>query len=223
MNGECPYCGVTFTGRGSLANHIKKSHAGVPAGCRKCPKCGEMKPLDEQHFKKNKSRPNGWEPWCKGCFNAYYRERTKNNPEQRREKERRYKERHPEKVAAKRKRAHAKARASGKNKYQNRLAWIRRTNYNMVKWRRRRALKMGAQGTHTTEQFYSRCEVHGWKCYYCSTPLTPQTVTEDHRIPLSRGGSDWPANLVSACMACNTSKHAKTEREFLLLKAGDAV
>lgn len=36
-------------------------------------------------------------------------------------------------------------------------------------------------------------------------------LTEDHRIPLSRGGTDWIANIVPCCLSCNCSKGNKTE------------
>jgi uncharacterized CHY-type Zn-finger protein len=40
-----------------------------------CSKCKEDKSVDE--FQKDKSRPNGYYPWCKGCTNEYRSERGK--------------------------------------------------------------------------------------------------------------------------------------------------
>jgi 5-methylcytosine-specific restriction endonuclease McrA len=37
----------------------------------------------------------------------------------------------------------------------------------------------------------------------------------DHKTPLSRGGSNWPSNIVCACAECNMKKNAKTAEEFL--------
>jgi hypothetical protein len=40
-------------------------------------------------------------------------------------------------------------------------------------------------------------------CQWCRQPLTPDTATADHLVPLSRGGSnDWH-NLCLACRPCN--------------------
>lgn len=39
-------------------------------------------------------------------------------------------------------------------------------------------------------------------CAYCGAPAD----TVDHIVPLSRGGTDDPSNLRSACRACNTRK-----------------
>lgn len=77
---------------------------------------------------------------------------------------------------------------------------------------RRRARKMGAAGYDytTAEHIEQRWALYGNLCVYCGAPAT----TTDHRIPLSRGGSHWPANLLPCCDFCNPSKGSKTELEF---------
>jgi 5-methylcytosine-specific restriction endonuclease McrA len=37
-------------------------------------------------------------------------------------------------------------------------------------------------------------------------------------IPLSKGGTGWPANLVPACKSCNLSKAMKNVWEWLALR-----
>lgn len=54
---------------------------------------------------------------------------------------------------------------------------------------------------------------HGAKCYYCSAP-DPTHV--DHQVPLSRGGSNHPLNLVPCCQSCNLSKGSKLDCEWSL-------
>jgi 5-methylcytosine-specific restriction endonuclease McrA len=82
---------------------------------------------------------------------------------------------------------------------------------------RSRTLKSQASGTFTLQQFYARCEYYGWCCYLCGKELTPQTVTIEHRIPLSRTGTNWPANLAPSCKPCNSKKGTKTELEYRLI------
>lgn len=79
---------------------------------------------------------------------------------------------------------------------------------------RMRKRRLNAPGRHTNEQFVLRCEYYGWQCYLCGTSLTKDTATKDHRIPISRGGTHWPANLAPACRECNFSKNDRTETEY---------
>lgn len=71
------------------------------------------------------------------------------------------------------------------------------------KWR---ATKAKAPGSHTLAKWMARVAFYGWRCFYCKLALTIKTLSKDHRIPLSRGGSDFSSNLVPACRHCNSSK-----------------
>lgn len=51
----------------------------------------------------------------------------------------------------------------------------------------------------------------GFKCQYCGT--TAPTLTVDHIIPRSRGGSDQWDNLTTACVSCNNRKGNRTPDE----------
>lgn len=51
-------------------------------------------------------------------------------------------------------------------------------------------------------------------CYYCGQHLWNKGEL-DHKVPLSRGGHNSPANRVWACLTCNRDKHDKTAREYL--------
>ena len=75
-----------------------------------------------------------------------------------------------------------------------------------TKNRKRRAFHAQATGTHELSQWLARVDLYGWRCFYCRRELSIGTLTMDHRIPLSRGGSHWPANLVPACKGCNSGK-----------------
>jgi len=78
---------------------------------------------------------------------------------------------------------------------------------------KRRAAKSASEGCFTSEEFRLLCEVHGGRCFYCTQvlPLGP-----DHKVPLSRGGSNDIDNIVPACKSCNSRKRDKTLEEFLL-------
>lgn len=82
--------------------------------------------------------------------------------------------------------------------------------------RTRKARRFNAAGFCSAASWLYRVIFYGWRCRYCGCQLDRNTLTCDHRIALSRGGTAWPSNLVPACLPCNMKKHDKTEKEFLL-------
>lgn len=50
-------------------------------------------------------------------------------------------------------------------------------------------------------------------CLYCGEVFSRGHLTRDHVIPQSRGGRDRWENVVSACLACNVRKGARTPAE----------
>jgi len=74
----------------------------------------------------------------------------------------------------------------------------------------RRAREVHAPGQASVEQIQARIDFYGRCCAYCENPYE----CVDHVIPLSRGGSNWPANLRPACRHCNSSKGRRTLFEW---------
>ena len=70
----------------------------------------------------------------------------------------------------------------------------------------RRARKASAPGSFTREDIRRQYEVQNGLCFWCSEPLN-NDFDVDHVIPLTRGGTNWPQNLVCACVQCNGSKN----------------
>ena len=55
-------------------------------------------------------------------------------------------------------------------------------------------------------------------CAYCGKQITnPNDFTQDHQLPLSRGGKTEPSNLVPACMRCNEEKGMLTADEYMVV------
>lgn len=48
------------------------------------------------------------------------------------------------------------------------------------------------------------------KCKYC---LSEKNLTIDHKIPLSKGGTDNVKNLQCLCFRCNTRKGGLTDKQ----------
>jgi 5-methylcytosine-specific restriction endonuclease McrA len=53
----------------------------------------------------------------------------------------------------------------------------------------------------------------GYRCQFCAKKFSAAELTLDHILPKSRGGSNRPDNLVTACKSCNNRKGARTPEE----------
>ena len=51
-------------------------------------------------------------------------------------------------------------------------------------------------------------------CYLCLNPIPFGKDHLEHKIPLSRSGTNEYNNLSVACQKCNCSKHDKTDEEY---------
>jgi len=58
-------------------------------------------------------------------------------------------------------------------------------------------------------------ERDGYECRYCKKQLTRFTATLDHLTPVSAGGDNSFANMVTACLDCNSRKNARPVGDFM--------
>jgi hypothetical protein len=86
-----------------------------------------------------------------------------------------------------------------KYKQQNREKYI---NYD----KKRESRKRDLPATYMTEQWEKTKQYFGDKCAYCGKK---RELTQDHFIPLSKGGEYTVNNIIPACQWCNASKHDK--------------
>jgi 5-methylcytosine-specific restriction endonuclease McrA len=68
----------------------------------------------------------------------------------------------------------------------------------------------GGSFNRDRKDYAARIAFFGGRCAYCRGPYEAL----DHSIPISRGGSNHPANIRPVCRSCNQSKHTKTPVEF---------
>lgn len=165
-----------------------------------CSKCKQEKNIDDFHYQKwgKFSRKAA----CKSCRNKENK-KYKRNIEKDKISNRLYYKKNKERI----KKAHQEYR--NKNRELIRL------------WNKNRRYKnKGAIGVLTKESLDARFNYYGYRCKYCGSG---DKLTIDHRIPLSRGGTNLPANIVPACQSCNSSKNNKTEKEFRHIDADDLI
>lgn len=68
------------------------------------------------------------------------------------------------------------------------------------------ARKKGAQGSHTLSEWENLKTQYNWTCPCCRKSEPEIKLTEDHIIPLARGGSDNIENIQPLCRRCNSRK-----------------
>jgi hypothetical protein len=100
-----------------------------------------------------------------------------------------------------------------KERLQKFLRWLKTPNgiaYNRARKHTRRAA-----GHLNIVAFYIRCAELGWHCRICGRELTKETVTIDHVIPVSKGGTNAIENLQPLCRSCNSRKGACSMEEMI--------
>jgi 5-methylcytosine-specific restriction endonuclease McrA len=140
---------------------------------------------------------------------AYGRDWMKRNPEKAREGMRRWRRNHPDEHSADSRLYYAR-NADKVRVRQRAYQRANRAAYNLFN-NAYRARRKGAAGSFNMSEWLDLCARYEQRCAYCGR--LGRLVVE-HRIPLSRGGSNHVSNIAPACASCNNRKHTLTEDEF---------
>jgi 5-methylcytosine-specific restriction endonuclease McrA len=133
------------------------------------------------------------------------------NPERKAEMARLWRDANKE-TLAERGRAYRAANRERLNE-QSRLYYKANPQMRRAGWQRRRAREMQAEGSFNGHDIQRQYKAQRGKCYYCSAKVG-ENYHVDHVVPLTRGGSNDPSNLVIACPSCNQSKNNKLPHEW---------
>lgn len=173
---------------------------------RLCRECNVDKELTE--FPKERAAKLGRRSTCSECRRAYHRQNSKLYYRKHRAykiaKAMAYEQKNIEKVRAQRKARQMLDSNREKERLRSRLRRQDRSGraYRAYLSRRYQARKYAAVGHTTRQQLQWRWEYYGGKCWLC----VDRATETDHVIPLSKGGSNWPANLKPICKPCNVRK-----------------
>jgi 5-methylcytosine-specific restriction endonuclease McrA len=162
-----------------------------------CQNCGLPNPPGRRRNCSERCRKAAWRARRAADLPDYYRRRRAIHPERAREIARASRLRHLEAARAR------DQRWSRANRHRKVLHGVSR-----------RALFEGAPGSFSAIEWARLCFEHAYACAYCGL-WRPLTV--DHRIPLTRGGSNYIDNILPACRPCNSRKGTRTETEFRAL------
>ncbi len=174
-----------------------------PKGHKSCSRCKLIKPLDA--FNNLHCGPFGKSHACKECLNSWDRQHYMKNRHAQMDKSRAWRKANPEKALD----LQRKCKARNLDRYkQMRDAWVK-ANIETVRHycKRRQARRKGAHGTHTLQEWMDLCALYGHKCVACGRV---KRLTQDHVVPLIKGGSDLIENIQCLCQSCNSKKGTKS-------------
>jgi 5-methylcytosine-specific restriction endonuclease McrA len=95
-------------------------------------------------------------------------------------------------------------KAHPKERLQKFLKWLKTPNG--IAYNRARKHRGRTTGKLNILAFYMGCAELGWHCQMCGKELTKETVTIDHILPVSKGGTNTIENLQPLCRSCNGKK-----------------
>lgn len=186
-------------------------------GRKCCSQCLQWYPATPEYFNRRRRSSDGLRSECRRCQKAEGQRYYADNIDVRREAIRRYTVENAAKERAR------KQRWQTENREQQREAnrrWQRENpDKSASKKRNRDARLRAAHGQHTASDVAAQFRRQKGRCYYCDCKMTarrnqPNTRTVDHVVPIARGGSNGPENIVIACAACNFSKQDKLPHEW---------
>lgn len=166
---------------------------------------GSELPATSEYFSPDKRNKSGFQAKCKVCCAEWQLTYRKESPERVKANE---VNRNRDKRLSSQKRQYNRT-----GREQRKLYVIRHPERVRASAQKQRAKRLKAPGEYTGHDLLRLFKGQGGKCWWCSCKLR-NGFEVDHRIPLSRGGSNSIGNLVVSCMPCNRSKHDKLPSEW---------
>jgi 5-methylcytosine-specific restriction endonuclease McrA len=187
-----------------------------------CKVCNVDRPASEYYA--DKTSADGLRSKCKECMKSARRSYRAENKEKAAACDRAYRESEPgrqKRVASAKKRAatpefKAYAKEWAKSEKGAKCRRVRVNKYAQTEKgaaanKRRRAARRSRRAailnTLTAVEWNEILAAHDYRCRYCDQSFSADLpATQDHIIPISKGGHHTRDNIVPACKPCNSSK-----------------
>src|SRR3990167_9508231 len=207
----------------------------IPPGYNRCSSCHREFPATLEFFHHHRGHKDGLNSWCKQCAIIISRQYYRENADKIKARSNQYRLDNFEKIQEKKKRYSqtegAKAKSRARNaKYQQKNAarlrekqkqWLidhpenrrkaskkyyqnNKEQYRLGVINRRARLRQDG-GVITAADIEKQHHAQKGRCYYCGIKVG-DNYHVDHVIPVTRGGSNTPDNIVISCPKCNRSK-----------------
>lgn len=181
-----------------MGSHVNKT----------CTACGRELPAGD--FSPDRRNKAGLQARCKECCKAWQRQYRAEHAEVARATDKR-RNGTEKRLAASRAEysKHRDHKLAQKQEYKAKYPERVRANA-----QKQRARRKNAPGEYTGDELkalrLSQCD----KCWWCGKELKGEGEP-DHRVPLSRGGTNDIGNIVLACFKCNRNKYNKMPYEWM--------
>ena len=144
--------------------------------------------------------------WTKEYKKEYNKKWQKNNKERRKQYDKKYRNTHKEKIK--------EWYQKNKEKELKRVKKWRKDNkqhYYFTK-KQRELKKKEIVGSHTQGEWEMLKAQYNWICPSCGKSEPEIKLTEDHIIPISKGGSNNIENIQPLCKNCNCKKYINIKK-----------
>lgn len=163
-----------------------------------CKRCGTPYPRTTEYYQPASSCKDGMRLVCRRCMTAKDKERYERCREDILEALRQDRQANPERY-----------REIDRRRNQS----PHRRALHVARTARRRSRLKQAKGSYTADDIKVQLKSQRGKCWWCGRKVG-QKFHVDHLIPLARGGTNEPRNIVISCPTCNVTRRDKLPHEW---------
>lgn len=193
-------------------------HEGQYMNTKVCSKCGTELPATTDNFAPHKLGKYGVSAECRPCLRLRYADYRRRNMKKISANARNYHKAHPEWSKQTKKRWYEKYKddviqKTRQYRKDNPDYWRAGQRHWAAKYANRRARRLNAGGRIGKYDVLEKYIRQRGLCFYCNCDVSTGFHI-DHYIPLSKGGTNDPSNIVIACPSCNLEKGDKFPDQF---------